>query len=128
MLGDLWPVMERLESDLTIDDNTQRGPILSAEFRRDMDIYKNNSLNPLCHSGFFYCERREVEKAVAAVETLRSELAKNHKKVGFAELQAVAPVQSLDVNAFDLSTLSPAELGALNGRVVRLLQSKNPKK
>lgn len=127
MLGELWPVMETLESDLTVDGITTRDCVLSKEFRRDMDIYTRNSLNPLCHSGFFQCERREVEKAVAAVETLKTELRKNHKKVAPPEPPSSAPVQGVNVNAFDLSSLSPAELGALNGRVVRLLKEQSGK-
>ena len=124
MLGDLWPIMETLESDTTVDEVTTRALILSAAFRRDMEIYKNNSLNPLCHSGFFQCERREVEKAVAAVETLQTELSKAHKRVGLPELQAaVVPSATVDWKTVDLSALSQSELGQLKGNVQKQLEA-----
>lgn len=107
MLGDLWPVMEKLHSTI----GEVRGSILSAELCRDIETYTKSNLNPLCHSGFFQYDRCEVLGAVAAVGQLQDELAKPHKKVGVPVVES-APTTDLQTGnlGFDLRTVNLSEL------------------
>lgn len=119
MLSDLWPVMEKLESNL----GEGRDWVLSREFCRDMDTYTKSNLNPLCHSGFFHSDRREVLKAIAAVETLQIELAKSHKKVA-PKNETPAPVVEFDVEAISDSQLG-IELGKIRDELRKRSQAQS---